>query len=110
MAQACKADETRPIWRTETMPDSLNNPGTDHTPVLLRETLELLSCAHGGSTWMPRWGWAATRSDPRVHPARRLPARPDRDENRWDCTGIGWRSMPGCSGCCTRISRICRWC
>ena len=48
MAQACKADETRPIWRTETMPDSLNNPGTDHTPVLLRETLELLSCAPGG--------------------------------------------------------------
>ncbi len=48
MAYACKAGETRPAWQTEMMPDSFNSPGTDHTPVLLRETLELLNCAPGG--------------------------------------------------------------
>ncbi len=48
MACVCKAGETRLIWRTETMPDSFNNPGADHTPVLLREAMELLHCAPGG--------------------------------------------------------------
>ncbi len=48
MAYACKAGETRPAWQIEMMPDSLNSPGTDHMPVLLRETLEFLNCAPGG--------------------------------------------------------------
>ena len=48
MAYVCKAGETKAAWRTEIMPDSQNNPGADHTPVLLRETLDLLNCAPGG--------------------------------------------------------------
>lgn len=48
MAHACKASETRFAWQPGMMLDSLNNPAADHTPVLLRETIELLQCVPGG--------------------------------------------------------------
>jgi 16S rRNA (cytosine1402-N4)-methyltransferase len=48
MAHVCKAGETKSTWQAEMTPDSFSNPVPDHTPVLLREALELLQCAPGG--------------------------------------------------------------
>lgn len=47
MAHPWKVTETRSTWQPGMTPDSLDNPVADHTPVLLREVLDLLQCAPG---------------------------------------------------------------